>query len=375
MIPPHLDGYEGRYDEDPRAAARRWFEDASFGMFVCYGLYSLLGESVRTDETSFGARFPAEWVQYGNRIPPAEYGLLEDHFTAEGFDAEALADLAQSCGMKYITFTAKFHDSFCLFDSSQTTFTSTNAPAGRDLVGELADACQSRSLGLFLYYSHGIDWRHPHAPNNDKWGPPARPEYDRTPGVYARDGHDLEQYLKYVTDHAVELLSNYGPIAGIWLDPSSVPQRDTERFAAAFDLESFYETIRTHQPHALISYKEGVTGTEDFVTLEHEAVDEQFDLPGELCTTMVPSRQFASGHSTIGHEDGDGINVSWGYSKEATGKHKTVDEVWALLRDARRHGHNLLLNTGLLPDGSVDPEDGSVFREVGGRIEADGFPG
>jgi alpha-L-fucosidase len=347
-VPAYLHGYEDRYAEDPRGAALEWFQDANYGLFLHYGLYSLLGEH--------------EWVQEKKQIPPSEYAILQDYFTAENFDAEAIVELAQDAGMKYINLTTKHHEGFCLFDSDQTTFTSVEAPAGRDLVGELANACQDAGMGLFLYYSHGIDWRHPHAPNNEEWGHPARPEYDEKPGIYADAGHDLERYLEYVEAQIVELLEHYGPIAGIWLDLHSVPSRHPERL----DLPDLYSTIREKQPQTLISYKYGITGTEDFLAPEHETEDE-YDKPTEVCTTMIPGSEYAD-------ELELGSPVSWGYHAAAEGKHKNETEVWEALREANGNGHNLLLNTGPMPEGSIEPEDAAVFRAIGERIREDGYP-
>jgi alpha-L-fucosidase len=366
-VPSYLSGYEDRYREDPRAAAVEWFSEAEYGLFLHYGLYSLLGEH--------------EWIQYLRKIPPAEYALLQDYFTAEHFDAEAIAEFADECGMNYVTLTTRHCESFCLFDTDQTTFNSVAAPAGRDLVGELAEACRERGLGLFLYYIHGFDWRHPHAPNRDEWGDPVRPDYDETPRMYAEDGHDLQQYEAFVSAQITELLTEYGPIAGIWLDPTSVPQRDPDRFTDAFDLDGLYETIRELQPQTLISYKDGVTGDEDFVSTEHEPLEQELDKPGEICTTMVPGEAH---RDEIGHiwgygEHTDGadkhVATSWGYAKRAEGMHKTSEEVWELLETARQNDYNLLINTGLRPDGSIDPEDERALREVGDRLADEGFPG
>jgi alpha-L-fucosidase len=343
-IPSYLAGYEETYRDDPRKAALEWFEDADYGLFLHYGLYSLLGNH--------------EWVQFNEEIPPGEYGVLQDYFTAENFDAEAIVDLAQDAGMEYVTLTSKHHEGFCLFDSDRTTFTAVEAPAGRDLVGELAEACQDAGLGLFLYYSHGVDWRHPHAPTNDEWGTPARPDYDERPGIYADAGHDLERYLDYAEAQITELLDDYGPIAGIWLDLHAVPDRHPERL----HLEDLYATIRDRQPQTLVSYKYGITGTEDFVAPEHEAAGET-EKPTEICTTMIPSAEYA-----------DEVGVSWGHLEAARGKHKTAAEVWEALGEATRSGHNLLLNTGPLPDGAIDDEDAAVLREVGERIRDEGMP-
>lgn len=349
--PPHLTGYEETYEDSPREAALKWFEDATYGLFLHYGIYSLLGNH--------------EWVQYDERIPPAEYALLRDHFTADQFDAQAVVEFADAAGMNYVNLTTKHHDGFCLFDSDQTTYTSVEAPAGRDLVGELAEACREQGLGFFCYYSIGVDWRYPHAPNREEWGDPARPEYDRRPGIYADAGHDLVRYLEYVEAQCLELLE-YDP-AGIWFDPAvfstqpGKPAWDPE----PFNLPSLYETIRDANPETLISFKDGVTGTEDFVAPElyYELHNEDVEKPGEVCACMLPGEEYE-----------DEIRHAWGYLAEAEGKHKTEAEVWELLGETVGKGYNLLLNTGPLADGSLDPEDTAILRAVGNRIEEEGFP-
>lgn len=351
-LPPHLDGYEPTDDESLRDAALAWFDDATYGLFLHYGLYSLLGNH--------------EWVQYDEAIPPGEYARLQEYFTAEGFDAEAIVELAQDAGMEYVNLTTKHHDGFCLFDTDQTTYQSTAAPAGRDPVGELAAACHDAGLGFFCYYSLGVDWAHPHAPNREEWGDPARPDYDEFPGGYADAGHDLSRYRDYVEAQCLELLE-YDP-AGIWLDPavfSTQPGKfgwDPEQF----DLPELYETIRNERPGTLISFKTGVTGTEDFVAPElyYESHREDVGKPGEVCACMLPSAEYE-----------DEIRHSWGYMKSAAGKHKTEAEVWDLLGETTANGYNLLLNTGPLPDGSLDPEDTEALRVVGERINDEGFPG
>jgi alpha-L-fucosidase len=103
-LPPHLDGYEPTGDETLRDAALAWFYDATYGLFLHYGLYSLLGNH--------------EWVQYDEAIAPAEYARLQEYFTADGFDADAIVAFAQDAGMEYVTITTKHHDGFCLFDTA-----------------------------------------------------------------------------------------------------------------------------------------------------------------------------------------------------------------------------------------------------------------
>ena len=335
-VPSYLHGREERYAKDPRAAALEWFREAKFGLFLHYGLYSLLERH--------------EWVQLRERIPVAEYAKLKEKFTAQKFDADAIADLAVAAGMRYVNITTRHHDSFCLFATKQTDFHSLNSPARRDLVGELAAACRKKGLGLFLYYSHGRDWRHPHAPNNDAWGGSARPKYGKPEPAYARgDDHDLGKYLDFMTAQITELLTQYGPIAGIWLDGIAVPHSGDK---AKFKCQKLYDHIHSLQPQVLVSYKQGLLGTEDFFAPEHRGIENPSGRPLEICTTL----------QTRG----------WGYVKGS--RHLDPDEVMTKLGHAAYQKANLLLNTGPLPDGSIHRKDAATLREVGKRIAKDGFP-
>lgn len=348
-IPGYLKGYENIYLENPRKAALAWFKNAKYGLFLHYGLYSIPGRH--------------EWLQFKEKIYVKDYEKLADEFTAENFNAEHIVDLATDAGMKYVNLTTRHHDSFCLFKTAHTEFNSVNAPAGRDLVLELAEACAKKDIGLCLYYSHGRDWRHPHAPNNDEWGGSARPDYDLPePSYKYGKEHDLQKYLDFMTVQITELLSNYGPVAAIWLDGIATPLSGD---SSKFKCQELYNHIHSIQPQTLVSYKQGVTGTEDFFAPEHcvpgENDDEakrgkigQSDKLVEICTTMSPG--------------------SWGYSREVSGKHLNEEQVWEKIKNASSAGCNLLLNTGPLPDGSLDKEDEIVLRNVGARIRREGFP-
>jgi len=333
--PSYLRGYEELYARDPRAAALQWFREAKYGLFLHYGLYSLLGRH--------------EWVQLFEKIPVAEYARLADRFTAARFDAKGIASFAVECGMKYINLTTRHHDCFCLFATRETGFNSVNSPARRDLVAELAEACAKVGLGFFLYYSHGRDWKHPHAPNNDEWGGYARPEYEHPEPSYATGAeHNLQLYLDFMAAQITELLTNYGPIAGIWLDGIGVPLSGDK---LQFKCQELYDHIHSLQPQVLVSYKQGLLGTEDYLAPERKSIKHD-GRPIEVCTTMNPS--------------------SWGYREADAGKHKSADEVWEIISQCRRENSNLLLNTAPLPDGSLCAEDAPVLLEVGRRLRGEG---
>jgi alpha-L-fucosidase len=351
LVPTYLHDHAKIYLENPKKAALEWFNQARFGMFIHYGLYSLLGRH--------------EWVLYDEKIPIAEYDKLVEQFTAENFDAEFITDLALEAEMSYITLVTKHCDSFCLWDTSCTKFNSMNSPAASDLVGKMARACERKGLGLFLFYEHGFDWRHPHGPSPWDWKIPAvRPQYDAPEPFYKYDDeYDLQVYLDYVECGIRELLTGYGPVAGIWLDGIAVPLSGDP---AKFKCDELYTLIRNLQPQALISYKYGLLGTEDFMApeevqleLETVEIDNPHDKKWEICSSL--------------HDGGSTKHkVGWGYVKDS--RHLKPDEVMEKLRFALSKEANLLLNTGPLPDGSIHPEDIKTLREVGKRIREYGWP-
>ncbi len=343
QAPSYLTGYEKLYNQNPRGAALEWFTHARFGLFLHYGLYSQLGRG--------------EWVMLRERIPLAEYARLKDQFTAEKFDAGKIADLALAAGMKYVNITSKHHDGFCLFRTNETDFDSLHSPARRDLIGELAAACRKKGLGLFLYYSYAADWRHPYFYAREAGWQSARPAYEQPEPTYLwRKDEDMRHYIRFAHAQLRELLTQYGPLAGIWLDPIMGFYARPDLFPIA----ETYALIRSLQPQCLISFKQGASGEEDFVAPERKVAEHRFQSeltravweknrgkPPEICTTL--QSQF------------------WGYNQADDGKHRTAGEVVKMLADAAEQKANLLLNAGPLGDGSIHPDDQATLREVGRR--------
>ncbi len=334
-VPVYLATREAEWRRDPRGTHLAWFRAARYGLFLHYGVYSQLGRG--------------EWVQFRETIPVAEYSRLIDGFRAERFDAETIGDLALDAGMRYVNVTTRHHDSFCLWDTATTEFNSARAPAGRDLVGELAAACRARGLGLFLYYSHGRDWRHPYFPPNEVLGNTARPHYATPQPEYLwQKDEDTERYVEYCHAQLTELLTSYGPVAGVWFDGVATYRRGPE----LFHLEDTYALVRRLQPGCLIAYKNGAIDQEDFYSPEH-SLDWGGGLRGDLNRFVEIN---TSMHKLWGHYAGDDAN------------HKRPDEVEQIVRGAWAQGANLLLNTGPLGDGSIHPDDERTLREVGRRL-------
>ncbi len=349
-LPNYLKEYAKEYSENPRQANLQWFTDAKYGMFIHYGLYAQLEKG--------------EWIQLRDTVPVAEYAKLKDTFTADKFDAGFITDLAIKAGMKYITITSKHHDGFCLFKTAQTDFNSLNSPCGRDLIGELAAACNEKGLGLFLYYSYAADWKHPYFYSREAGWKNARPAYKYPQPEYKfQKDEDFRIYVDYVHEHLKELLIQYPTIAGIWFDPIMGLYNRPD----LFPVEETYALIRSLSPHALISFKQGANGDEDFSAPERNAsakVGNQFEVakmvyeknknkPKEICNTLQPH--------------------AWGYHKGNDGKHKTSQELVQIIKETWSKDANLLMNIGPLPDGSFPEEDIISLTEAGEVLRKEGL--
>lgn len=347
-VPAYLKDYQEEYNVNPRQANLNWFMDARYGMFIHFGLYALLEKG--------------EWVQLRDTIPVAEYAMLKDRFTVDKFDANQITDLALAAGMKYITITSKHHDGFCLFETEATDFNVLNSPAGRDLIKELYNACENKGLGLFLYYSYGADWKHPYFYSRESGWQHARPAYKEPQPEYKFEkDEDFKIYVQFVHDQLKELLTQYPNIAGIWFDPIMGFYSRPE----IFPIDSTYALVRRLSPHALISFKQGANGTEDFMAPERKGgavVGNQFevarkvyelnkDKPKEICNTLQPH--------------------AWGYNKRDDGQHRNVDDVIQMLETAREMNANLLLNIGPKGDGSIPEEDVVTLTEAGKMLKED----
>ncbi len=322
-----------------------------------YGLYSQLGRG--------------EWVMLKEKIPVARYEKLKNTFNPDKFDANAIVNCALAANMKYVNLTAKHHEGFCLFRTRQTSYNSTESPSRRDLVGELAGACSKKGLGLFLYYSYGADWHHPYFFDPSAGWKFARPDYAQKPPEYLwKKDADFQIYIDYVHSQLRELLTQYGAIAGIWFDPVLGYYARPD----LFPLKETYALIRQLQPNCLVSFKQGGTGTEDFAAPERQAAGlgtYGSIVPQRRARAMQVERE-AWDHNRAKHKEiCDTLQrQSWGYNASDNGKHRSAQDVLSLLKSAWAANANLLLNTGLLPDGSISTEDVRSLQSVGKMISS-----
>jgi alpha-L-fucosidase len=303
-------------DQDAKMA---WWREARFGLFIHWGLYAEPAgywQGQRVGGTG-------EWIMRNARIPVAEYAALADRFNPEEFNADEWVALAREAGMKYLTITAKHHDGFAMYKSRCSSYNIVDAtPFRRDPLAELALACERQGIRFCLYYSHFLDWHHPHAFGNDWDYDPAAKDF----AVYFE-----EKCLPQVQ----ELLQGYGDIGQLWFDGGTNMEEKYVRKLA--------ETIHDLQPACIISGRIG-WGQGDFRSMGDNRVpftnyERDWDTPSTL-------------------------NDTWGYTK--------WDENWkesprllALLAEINSKGGNYLLNVGPDEKGRIPAKSCAILHEVG----------
>jgi len=306
--------------------ARREFQDMKFGMFIHWGVYSVLGDG--------------EWVFHNRKLKLDEYNRLPAFFDPEKFDAKTWVSLAKSAGMKYITITSRHHDGFAMFDSKVSDW---NIVARtfykKDPLKMLADECHRQGIKLFFYYSQ-LDWHNPdYYPRGATDWPNGRP------------GHgDWNAYLDtYMDGQLTELLTNYGPIGGIWFDGM------WDKPTADWHLDQTYALIHKLQPAALIipNHHQTPRPGEDVQTFEH-------DLPGQNSAGF--NTKYVS--TVLPLEMSDTLNDNWGFNI-GDSKYKSAAEVERRLVRAAGHDANLLMNIGPYPNGEIDPQFVTRLQAVG----------
>lgn len=322
-------------------AARTAFQDAKFGIFLHWGLYSELG----------GAGNPglSEWIMEQNKIPAAKYERLARFFNPAHFDADVWARAFADAGARYVVITAKHHDGFAMFDSQVSPYNVKRAtPFARDPLAELAAACRRHGLKLFFYYSQ-LDWHNP------DYFPRGRTGHNADRPLSG----DWDRYIRYEKAQLTELLTHYGPIGGIWFDgwwdQEGGPMQDR------WDLAGTYALIHRLQPAALIvnNHHHRPLPGEDYQTFER-------DLPGE---NGMGFNKAAVGALPL--ETSETMNGSWGFSLTDDGQKSAETLVRTLVGAAGRNA-NFLLNTGPMPDGEIEPENLATLAEVGGWMKAYG---
>lgn len=285
-----------------RARRMQWWHEARFGMFIHFGLYSVLGRH--------------EWAMEDEGIPVHEYEQLAKQFNPTPNAAGAWAKLAKQAGQKYMVMTSKHHEGFCNFDTKLTNYCAPKQAAGRDLLREYVEAARSEGLRFGFYYSL-MDWHHPDG---------AR---------CATDEDARKRFVEYTHGLVREIMTNYGKVDVLWYDV------DWPLDAKGWDSEQVNKMVFELQPDIIVNNRNGIPG--DFSTPEQEIVAAKSGRAWESCMTM---------------------NDSWGFQR-ADDNWKSPKTVVRNLIDCSHDGGNYLLNIGPRGDGSIPDDSVRILTEVG----------
>lgn len=320
-----------------RLAKREEFRQDRFGIFIHWGIYSVLGHG--------------EWVMNQEKITVDKYEPVAKEFNPVKFNADEWCRLFKDAGAKYITITSKHHDGFAMWDSKVSDWDIVDrTPYKKDVLKQLAEACKKHGLKLYFYHSH-LDWHHP------EYFPHSRTGHD----TGRAESGDISKYLDYMDAQLAELLGGeYGEVAGIWFDgwwDQQTPDEkdDPQNTLIDWRLAKTYNLIHGLQPKCLIGNNHHVKtfDGEDFQMFER-------DLPGEVTT-------FWNKDAKIGQlplETCDTLNGNWGYDSRDQ-KFKSVREIVHYLVKAAGRDANLLLNIGPKSDGTIDDISAERLRGMG----------
>jgi alpha-L-fucosidase len=305
-----------------------WWREARFGMFVHWGPVSLRG-------TEIG------WSR-GDQVPVEEYDALYREFNPTKFDADAWARTAKAAGARYLVFTSKHHDGFCMWDTRLTDYNIMHTPFGRDMMRELAVACRKQGVAFCTYHSI-CDWRHPDYPLGSPGGKTTKPS------------PDMDRYTAYLKGQLAEIIRGYGPIGILWFDGEWEKPWTQER---GKDLYQFCHRLQDTLiiNNRVAGGRQGMGGLTapgifagDYDTPEQEVGKFQDQRPWESCITICQQ---------------------WAWKPDD--KLKSLKECVQTLVTCAGGDGNLLLNVGPMPSGEIEPRQVTRLKEIGRWLKRHG---
>ena len=323
------------------------FNDAKFGLFIHWGLYSQLAGEWK------GQKIPglSDWIQYHAMISKADYCNLAGSFNPVQFNAEQWVLAAKNAGMKYIVITSKHHDGFSMYNTKFSDYSITKAtPFKRDPIDELYNACKKHGLRFGVYYSQIIDWR-------DGWdggmlkADRKMTDMDKANPMNTWDPNNVtrEEYLqKKAYPQVKELITKYPDMLEVWFDYWYEGSGD--KYCTPQISYNFYKTLYDVSPKCLVSSRIG-SGLGDFAA----AGDNEILTDSKMAYWETPGT----------------VNNTWGYSK-FDNDWKTPEELIFWIVDIASKGGNYLLNVGPKADGTIPVHSLELLSEVGTWMKVNG---
>lgn len=327
----HVAAQPGYVPSPENLQARQTFQDDKFGIFIHWGIYSMLADG--------------EWVMHNKNLHWEEYAKIASGFYPAKFDAAQWVSAIKASGAGYITITTRHHDGFSMFATKQSDYNIVDAtPFGRDIMKELANECEKQGIRLHFYYSH-LDWR--------------RADYypiGRTGQGTGRVTHgEWKDYCTFMNNQLTELLTNYGKVGGIWFDGMWDKKNEPDGMTAkTWNLDEQYMLIHRLQPACLIGNNHHIKPFEG----EDIQIFER-DLPGE--NTAGLSGQDIS---PLPLETCETMNGMWGYKMTDQNYKSTTTLIQYLVRAAGKNA-NLLMNIGPEPNGQLPAAAVQRLHEMG----------
>ena len=339
------------WPEDPAVRQKlEWFRDQKLAMMMHFGIYSQLGicESwPLSDGDADWSRTGIDWEK-DPEVFKNQYRNLNRSFNPVRIQPDVWAEIAARNGFKYLIFTTKHHDGFCLFDTRYTDYKSTapDCPFHTHRYANIAkhvfDAFRARGLGIAAYFSKP-DW---HCPWYWAEGMEKPVAFDRNPTYDPAEHPDVwEKYVSFTHGQMMELVRDYGPLDVLWLDGGQVgPQNGQD-----IRLSEFMAEARRITPDLLVSDRTIGGPNENYITPEQSVPTAPLHVPWESCVTL-----------------GGGF----AYSYDAD--YKTPRQVVHLLIDVVCRGGNLALNIAPQPDGRLPARGVKVLDVLGDWLRRNG---
>ncbi len=339
-------------------AKLEWFQDARFGLLMHWGPYSqwsvVESWSICPEDEGWTQRKgPYADDYYGYR---RAYEDLKTTFDPTLFDPDKWATAAYEAGMRYVVFTTKHHDGFCMFDTKQTDYRITDAGCPfsvhprSNVTREIFNAFRERGFGVGAYFSKP-DWH-----SNDYWWryfPPFDRNVNYDIGKYPER---WEAFKTFTYSQIEELMRDYGPIDILWLDGGWVqpvtgtsPRWGKNPMDQDIDMPRIATMARAHQPGLIIVDRAVEGDYQDYRTPEQHVPDQPPPYLWETCMTMA---------------------TSWSYVEGDV--YKPTRQLVHILVDIVAKGGNFLLNIGPSPQGEFAPDAYDRLHGIGDWMRVNG---